>query len=118
MACTSCSYMFCWLCMGGPDEHPGSSDTHIAQCNSEEDVKAKGRMAQMEAAIHHDSEEGRLEAEWRSFHTEKYKHHKDMGKQTLLTKEDALAKIEHILRVNNTNTLDDFKFFFDALALQ
>ena len=41
--------MFCWLCMGGPAEHPGSTATHIAQCNSLADVERKGRMAQYEA---------------------------------------------------------------------
>ena len=47
--CAACQYMFCWLCMGGPAEHPGSSATHIAQCNSLADVENKGRMAEYEA---------------------------------------------------------------------
>ena len=47
--CAACQYMFCWLCMGGPAEHPGSSATHIAQCNSLADVEKKGRMAEYEA---------------------------------------------------------------------
>ena len=43
MKCTSCEYMFCWLCMGGPEDHPGSSADHIAQCDTEAQVAQKGR---------------------------------------------------------------------------
>ena len=116
--CTSCSYMFCWLCMGGPDEHPGSSPDHIAQCNNEQDVINKGRLAQMEAAKNEDFNFNTPEAAWLTHHNQRYLYHKDMAKQTLLTKEDALAKIDHVLEANEGKTIDDFKFFFNALALQ
>ena len=65
--------MFCWLCMGGPAEHPGSTDTHIAQCNSLADVERKGRMAQYEAGKAPIVQEKEEDKEWLKYHKKGYR---------------------------------------------
>ena len=62
--------------MGGPAEHPGSTATHIAQCNSLADVQRKGRMAEYEAGKVPELELTEEEKEWQNFHVKAYKKHK------------------------------------------
>ena len=49
-------------------------------------------------------EDDSLEKEWLEFHLAKYKYHKDMIKETLRIKEDALGKIDQILHSNMNNS--------------
>ena len=70
--------MFCWLCMGGPEEHPGSSPDHIAQCNNEDDVRKKGREKEMQNALFTGDNDVDTEyQEWLQYHRDKYEDHKD-----------------------------------------
>lgn len=100
--------------MGGPEDHPGSTPDHIRQCDSEADVRAKGRMAYMEAAIKHVDVE---EMQWLRYHTDKYTDHKKKSQEIIKTKEEALVKIDQVLRDSHAHTISDFDFLINTFDL-
>ena len=46
-----------------------------------------------------------------------YKEHKDLAKQSLQLKEDALAKIDQILKENENHSIRDFQFLLDTIDM-
>ena len=69
----------------------------------------------MEAATKKTNELDPKAQEWLDYHKVRYLSHKERSKYTLMVKEDALAKIDLILKENDNHSVDDFKFLFDAL---
>ena len=103
--------------MGGPEVHPGSTPDHIRQCDSEADVKAKGRLMYMEQAIQQVNPDDEEAMQWVHYHSNKYDGHKNKSKEIVKARNEALIKMRQVLADNGTKTMEDFKFLIDTLYL-